>query len=458
MLSECHDDPSAGHLGREKTYARIAKSYHWPGMSRDIAKYVQQCLICQQIKPEQKPPAGLMGRRTISAPWEVVAADVMGPLPRRKRGYEYLQIFEDVFTRWIEGIPLRKSNALAIIQALRERVFMRFGTPRVFLSDNGTEFKNRELTRFLKENGVQHQLTPVYHPQADPVERVNRTIKTMIRSYLDKNHNAWDDNLPEIIFAYNTAKHASTGFSPAFLNLGHELTTPHSLRRQIDAQSQELLEREALAERNMRMQFLSRIQEEASLKAEKAQDTSAKNYDTKRRDVQYNIGEKVWKLNHVLSSAAQGVSAKLAPRYIGPFTVSRKCGSNTYELTNDKGKSEGPIHVQELKPYHEKAHEELNKYQEDPPATEEPQPPRERRNEAKRDPPSVNIINSTDASEQANEPVKRKRGRPKKAQKVSELKPIGGAPSESTTGLETKRRGRPRKLNNKPGRAKTTTG
>ena len=29
ILSECHDMPTAGHLGRDKTLSRIAKMYYW---------------------------------------------------------------------------------------------------------------------------------------------------------------------------------------------------------------------------------------------------------------------------------------------------------------------------------------------------------------------------------------------------------------------------------------------
>ena len=77
VLLECHDDPTAGHLGRNKTLTRIKQLYHWPCMDGQVAKYVHQCQICQQCKPEQKAPARLMGRRVIERPWQVVGGDIM---------------------------------------------------------------------------------------------------------------------------------------------------------------------------------------------------------------------------------------------------------------------------------------------------------------------------------------------------------------------------------------------
>ena len=44
-----------------------------------VKEHVRACLTCQQCKVEQKPPAGMMGRRTIRGLWKVVAGDITGP-------------------------------------------------------------------------------------------------------------------------------------------------------------------------------------------------------------------------------------------------------------------------------------------------------------------------------------------------------------------------------------------
>ena len=62
----------------------------------------------------------------------------------------------------------------------------------MFLTENGTEFKNKEMQSFLNEAGIEHVITPTYHPQANPVERINRTVKTKIRGYLSNIHKDWD--------------------------------------------------------------------------------------------------------------------------------------------------------------------------------------------------------------------------------------------------------------------------
>ena len=117
-------------------------------------------------------------------------------------------------------------------EALEENVISRWGTPRFLLTDNGTEFVNKTLQAFADERGIILTTIPPYHPQANPVERVNRILKTMVVAFLGRDHREWDAHLRDFRFAYNTAHHSSVGTSPAFLNLGRELEPARSLRRE----------------------------------------------------------------------------------------------------------------------------------------------------------------------------------------------------------------------------------
>lgn len=188
VLRESHDVPQAGHLGTDKTFRRVVYSYYWPRLYTEIARYVQHCEVCQRTKSVQRPPLGMMGRRVVEGPWTVVAADIMGPFPPNRSGYAYVLVIQDLFSTWVECCPLRKATGVKIKEALEELVFSRWGTPEVLLTDNGTEFVNRSLWALAEEYGICHATTPPYHPQANPVERVNRVLKTMIVSFIKSDH------------------------------------------------------------------------------------------------------------------------------------------------------------------------------------------------------------------------------------------------------------------------------
>jgi hypothetical protein len=58
-LKDIHDEVTGtAHAGYEKTYKRIAETYYWPKMSKDIKKYIQSCIICKQIKHARHAPYG----------------------------------------------------------------------------------------------------------------------------------------------------------------------------------------------------------------------------------------------------------------------------------------------------------------------------------------------------------------------------------------------------------------
>ena len=142
ILIESHEALEAGHLGTEKTYHRAAIQYYWPGMYKDITAFVRKCVACQLNKPKQAQSRGIMTQRIVQQPWSVVATDIMGPFPRSKRGFEYIVLFQDLFTKWSKVEPLRAINAKKIMDSFLDVVIIRWGTPEVLHSDNGTEYNN----------------------------------------------------------------------------------------------------------------------------------------------------------------------------------------------------------------------------------------------------------------------------------------------------------------------------
>lgn len=195
VLEESHDSEQAAHLGVDKTHKRVLNNYFWPGLFLDVVNYVRNCVICQRVKIEQRKPMGLLGQRIVEKPWDVVAIDIVGPLPRSKSGFVHLLVMQDLFTKWIELEPLRAANGPKIALSLENCLITRWGCPRVIVSDNGTEFVNREISHFCSQYKIRQSTIPPYDAQANPVERVNRVLKTMIVAYLKQVHREWDLHL-----------------------------------------------------------------------------------------------------------------------------------------------------------------------------------------------------------------------------------------------------------------------
>ncbi|KAL6446826.1 hypothetical protein ACFW04_001334 [Cataglyphis niger] len=160
IISQHHNEPTAGHLGIAKTIARIAEYFYWPGMFREIAAYVRTCPTCQAHKVAQEQPTGKLHATDIQKPWEQVTTDLVGPLPRSRQGHTWLFVMQDRFSKWVELAPLRQATAKATTRTITERVILRHGRPESILSDNGTQFVSKEFENrqhsILNTNEHQH--------------------------------------------------------------------------------------------------------------------------------------------------------------------------------------------------------------------------------------------------------------------------------------------------------------
>lgn len=147
VLHQLHDEATAGHLGVQKTYARLQDLYYWPKMRQDVSKYVSRYRVCQQTKDDNRKPAGQMGaQRMVNKPWSMIAADLMGPFPRSSSGYKYLLVITDTFTKFPLLYSLHATTATIVAKHL-EDVFMVWGIPRYIICDNGSEFTGKPLKK-----------------------------------------------------------------------------------------------------------------------------------------------------------------------------------------------------------------------------------------------------------------------------------------------------------------------
>ncbi|CAI7892330.1 unnamed protein product [Closterium sp. NIES-54] len=159
---------------------------HGLQLQRDGAHY-GSCEVCMQNKFARFPFSRAEG--SAKAPLEVVHMDLVGPMRTEGTGgVLYFLTMVDEWSRFTWARPLsKKSNAAAAINEdwlpMVERQAMRL--VKVLRIDRGGEFLGVEFTKFLKNNGIRHQLTCPGTPQQNGiVERANRTIGKAAKTLL----------------------------------------------------------------------------------------------------------------------------------------------------------------------------------------------------------------------------------------------------------------------------------
>ncbi len=47
ILLEFHSSGLGGHLALRKMHSEVSKRFFWPGLKKDVADFVKQCVVCQ---------------------------------------------------------------------------------------------------------------------------------------------------------------------------------------------------------------------------------------------------------------------------------------------------------------------------------------------------------------------------------------------------------------------------
>ncbi|GFW73795.1 retrovirus-related Pol polyprotein from transposon 297 [Trichonephila clavipes] len=112
--------------------------------------------------------------------------------------------------------------------ALTKLTNARYGAPISLISDNGPQFISDVFEHLSHRLDIKHMKTVTYRPQSNLTERVNRNLVQMIASFVEENHENWDQFLHEFAFALRTAVNETTNKTPAELFLGRKIITPFS--------------------------------------------------------------------------------------------------------------------------------------------------------------------------------------------------------------------------------------
>ncbi|GFT40252.1 transposon Tf2-9 polyprotein [Trichonephila clavipes] len=285
IMKEFHDLPLAGHLGKRKTYLKLRDTCYFPFMRKYIFEYVSTCDRCQKFIYKNALPAGRLMPIVSKYPNEIVTLDLLGPYPAsRPERYKFILVISDHFTKWCELIPLRKASAQAIANALFDNYIARYGAPISLISNNGPQFISDVFEHLSHRLDIKHMKTVTYRPQANLTERVNRNLVQMIASFVEENHENWDQFLHEFAFALRKL----INFTEDTKYVGR------NIERLFDE-----------ARRNMRKKYKS----------------WEKYYNRRRRDVHIKVNDLVLIQTHFLSAAGRKQVGKFMPKFEGPYRV-----------------------------------------------------------------------------------------------------------------------------------------
>ncbi|VDI20678.1 COMPASS component SPP1 [Mytilus galloprovincialis] len=331
ILELCHDIPSAGHQGAERTREKIKQSYYWHGLGADVERYVASCKHCSQNKKATRSARCPQTLYHSGYPMERVHLDFIGPLPKTERGNENVLMMVDQFSKWVECVPLPSQTAEVTARAAVNEFFCRFGYPFEIFTDQGRNFESQLFRAVCELLHIHKARTTPYRPCANgQVERFNRTLMAAVRCFVGTTQRAWDENIAQLAGAIRASVNRTTGFTANKLMLGREVNTPAELMFRpprdgsppdLDGYVAELVE------------AMQAAHEVARLNIKTSQLRSKRDYDLRVNLRQYNVGDLVYQLD---TATTPGKCKKLCPVWKGPGIVFQRVSAYLYKVKMKK--------------------------------------------------------------------------------------------------------------------------
>ena len=349
-----HDSAFSGHIGREKTLANIKSKYHWKTIYDDVAKYVNSCQRCQLFKLSNQRRAGLAQPLPIpSGPLQEIAMDNCGPFKRTKAGNRFILTICCRMSKFAVGIAVPDKSSKTTMQALQDHFLFKYGICKSILSDRATNFGSNYCRDFYAYYGIKFLPTVSYNPEANgQCENLNKFIKTCVSISTFKCKLEWDTTLAEVIYAYNCSVNATTKQSPHFMVFGTEprlyIDTELSYEELADEVPDEAL-------RNARRALAWKAAIDNTVIS---QEKNRQYVNKRRRNVTYNVGDKVLLEQKFLKRTSGGA---WKPKYTGPYAVLKQINPVVYLICTLTGKYEVmSVHVKRLKKFYAREGEDID--------------------------------------------------------------------------------------------------
>ncbi|XP_064081439.1 uncharacterized protein LOC135198014 [Macrobrachium nipponense] len=345
VLELAHSGLMGGHLGIDKTKNRILDKFYWPGIIREVVRYIRSCDICQRTVDKGRVGKARLGKMpVIGEPFAKVGVDLVGPIePRSSNGSRYILTVVDFATRYPEAVALSNIDSLTVAEALLE-IFCRIGIPREVLSDRGTQFTSEIMEEVYRLLSIRMINTTPYHAMCNGlVERFNGTLKKMLKRMCSEQPKEWPRFLAPLLFAYRDVPQASTKFSPFELVYGHTVRGPLTFLKEL--WTEDIEEPEVRTSYEYVINLRERLEDTCRLASEglhSAQDKAKKYYDLKTKNRKLKVGDDVLLLLPTNNN-------KLLLQWKGPYKVTKVCNRLNYVI--DVNNTPRKFHINKLKRY-----------------------------------------------------------------------------------------------------------
>ncbi|XP_039685664.1 protein NYNRIN-like [Medicago truncatula] len=147
-VSNTHSGTCGTHqAGHKMKWLLFRQGLYWPTMLKDCIEFAKGC---QKYAGIQRVPTSEL--HAIIKPWPFRgwALDVIGEIkPTSSKGYSYILVGINYFTKWIEAIPVKDVTQEEVISFIQKFIIYRFGIPETITTNQGSVFTGQKMAKFV---------------------------------------------------------------------------------------------------------------------------------------------------------------------------------------------------------------------------------------------------------------------------------------------------------------------
>ena len=322
-------------------------------MKKDVVRFVEKCLTCQQVKVEhQRPTRTLQPLEIPKWKWEQITMDFVSELPRSPMNHNLIWVIVDRLTKTAHFIPILMTYSMDRLAELYVQHIVRLhGVPKSIVSDRDTRFTSKFWGCLQVAIGTRLKFSSIFHLQTDgQSEKTIQILKDMLRVCLINFSRSWEKYLPLVEFAYNNSFQSTVGMAPyeALYGRKYRLLVYWDEAGERQYLGPDMVDQTTKAIKVIRQRM-------------KTGQSRQKSYaDKRRRPLEFEIGSKVFlKISPMKDVTRFRKRGKLNPRFIGPFEILERIGKVSYRLALPPAMSgvHDVFHVSMLRKYvHDPSH------------------------------------------------------------------------------------------------------
>ena len=173
----------------------VTRNYWWPGVTRDVGRYVEGYDLCQSTKNRTEEVVGKLKLSEVPEKlWTYLTVDFITKLPVVARKDIILVVCDMLskityFVTTTEGMLVE-----GLVRLFRDNVWKLHELLESMVSDRGPQFAAELMKKLNRMLGIETRLSIAFHPQTDgQMEWMNQELEQYLQFFVDHRQKDWPE-------------------------------------------------------------------------------------------------------------------------------------------------------------------------------------------------------------------------------------------------------------------------